>query len=77
MEGLVDGCAPKGGACLDVVAVPQGLAGWGFGWPEVCTNHEVLKVLWSAVGNQGPLGDVFFRRLEACSTGKLKITSTQ
>ena len=31
------------------------------GWLELCIDEEVLKVLWSAVGYQGLLGDGFLQ----------------
>ena len=79
VEGLVGGCDPKGGACLDVAAgeaasgaTRTASTGWlESSWLELCFDQEVPKVLWSSVGYQGPFGDGFFRRLEACSTRRL------
>ena len=79
VEDLVVSCAPKVGTRLDVVAGEAvsgatwtASTGWlESGWLELCLNHEIPKVLWSSVGYQGPFGDGFFRRSEACSTGWL------
>ena len=65
MESLSSGCAPDGGAYLDVVAGKAALAAttaasmgcFKEGWLELCGDQKILKVLWSAVSNERALWD--------------------
>ena len=58
MEDLVSGCAPKGVSGTTMTASTSWLES---SWLEHYTDQEVLKVLWSVVGYQGPPRDGFYQ----------------